>query len=180
MQARTIKEKIILAVVVGIIAGIICAIAKFGWEIPFPPRTPARDLTNPPQQLLQQLGMSFDLSHLTYLFNGNPRPIMSFIMHFGFSITFSVLYCVAAEFWPRIKLWQGAFYGLVLWVVFHVVLLPLFGTVPAPWDQPFAEHFSEIFGHMFCFWVAELARRDLRNRITHQSEDNTLTTQHAH
>ncbi|MEQ4509028.1 MAG: DUF1440 domain-containing protein [Dickeya sp.] len=179
MQARTVKEKIILAVLIGIIAGIICAIAKFGWEIPFPPRTPARDLTNPPQQLLQQLGMSFDLSHLTYLFNGNPRPIMSFIMHFGFSITFTVLYCVAAEFWPRIKLWQGAFYGLVLWVVFHVVLLPLFGTVPAPWDQPFAEHFSEIFGHMFCFWVAELARRDLRNRITHQSED-TLTTQHAH
>ncbi|ACZ75373.1 protein of unknown function DUF1440 [Dickeya parazeae Ech586] len=179
MQARTVKEKIILAVLIGIIAGIICAIAKFGWEIPFPPRTPARDLTNPPQQLLQQLGMSFDLSHLTYLFNGNPRPIMSFIMHFGFSITFTVLYCVAAEFWPRIKLWQGAFYGLVLWVVFHVVLLPLFGTVPAPWDQPLAEHFSEIFGHMFCFWVAELARRDLRNRITHQSEDS-LTTQHAH
>ncbi|TYL42931.1 DUF1440 domain-containing protein [Dickeya sp. ws52] len=179
MQARTIKEKMILAVVVGIIAGIICAIAKFGWEIPFPPRTPERDLTNPPQQLLQQLGMSFDLSHLTYLFNGNPRPIMSFIMHFGFSITFTVLYCVAAEFWPRIKLWQGAFYGLVLWVVFHVVLLPLFGTVPAPWDQPFAEHFSEIFGHMFCFWVAELARCDLRNRLTHQSEDNTLTAQHA-
>ncbi|AJC65037.1 MULTISPECIES: YagU family protein [Dickeya] len=179
MQARTVKEKIILAVLIGIIAGIICAIAKFGWEIPFPPRTPERDLTNPPQQLLQQLGMSFDLSHLTYLFNGNPRPIMSFIMHFGFSITFTVLYCVAAEFWPRIKLWQGAFYGLVLWVVFHVVLLPLFGTVPAPWDQPFAEHFSEIFGHMFCFWVAELARRDLRNRITHQSEDS-LTTQHAH
>ncbi|ATO31422.1 YagU family protein [Dickeya dianthicola] len=179
MQARTVKEKIILAVMIGIIAGIICAIAKFGWEIPFPPRTPERDLTNPPQQLLQQLGMSFDLSHLTYLFNGNPRPIMSFIMHFGFSITFTVLYCVAAEFWPRIKLWQGAFYGLVLWAVFHVVLLPLFGTVPAPWDQPFAEHFSEIFGHMFCFWVAELARRDLRNRITHQSEDNALTTQHA-
>ncbi|MEI7187719.1 DUF1440 domain-containing protein [Dickeya dianthicola] len=179
MQARTVKEKIILAVMIGIIAGIICAIAKFGWEIPFPPRTPERDLTNPPQQLLQQLGMSFDLSHLTYLFNGNPRPIMSFIMHFGFSITFTVLYCVAAEFWPRIKLWQGAFYGLVLWAVFHVVLLPLFGTVPAPWDQPFAEHFSEIFGHMFCFWVAELARRDLRNRITHQSEDNALATQHA-
>ncbi|WOA54235.1 YagU family protein [Dickeya solani] len=180
MQARTVKEKIILAVVIGIIAGIICAIAKFGWEIPFPPRTPERDLTNPPQQLLQQLGMSFDLSHLTYLFNGNPRPIMSFIMHFGFSITFTVLYCVAAEFWPRIKLWQGAFYGLVLWAVFHVVLLPLFGTVPAPWDQPFAEHFSEIFGHMFCFWVAELARRDLRNRITHQQENDTLATQHAH
>jgi len=81
-------------------------------------------------------------------------------MHFGFSITFAMLYCIIAEFKPGVKLWQGAFYGLVVWFAFHVVLLPLFGTVPAPWDQPLAEHFSEITGHMFCFWVAELARRD--------------------
>jgi putative membrane protein len=33
-----------------------------------------------------------------------------------------------------------------------------------------AEHMSEIFGHIFCFWVLELARRDLRNRITHQPD----------
>lgn len=170
MQARTTKEKIWLAILIGIIAGVICAITKFGWEIPFPPRTPARDLTNPPQELLQQLGMSFDMSHITYLYNGNPRPIVSFIVHFGFSIFFTALYCVIAEFWPKIKLWQGAFYGIVLWVAFHLVIMPLFGTVPAPWDQPFAEHFSELFGHMFCFWVAELARRDLRSRFTHQPD----------
>jgi hypothetical protein len=28
--------------------------------------------------------------------------------------------------------------------------------------------FLKITGHMFCFWVAELARHDLRYRMTHQ------------
>ncbi|MFG1172472.1 YagU family protein [Erwiniaceae bacterium CAU 1747] len=166
MKSATIKEKILLAILLGLIAGIICSITKFGWEIPFPPRTPVRDMTNPPQQILEQLGFSSAFTHLTYLFNGNPRPIISFIMHFGFSVSFTLLYCLIAEFKPAITAWQGAAYGLVIWFAFHVVLLPLFGTVPAPWHQPMAEHFSEITGHMFCFWVAELARHDLRSRFT--------------
>ncbi|XBS71563.1 DUF1440 domain-containing protein [Acerihabitans sp. KWT182] len=171
LAATTTKEKILLAILLGIIAGVICAITKFGWEIPFPPRTPARDLTNPPQEILQQLGFSFGFTHITYSYNGNPRPIISFIMHFGFSMTFALLYCLIAEFKKGITLWQGSLYGLFVWFIFHVVLLPAFGTVPAPWHQPLAEHFSEITGHMFCFWVAELARRDLRSRFTHQHEN---------
>lgn len=104
MQLRTTRDKILVVLLVGIIAGVVCALAKFGWEIPFPLRTPLRNLTNPPQKLLQQMGMSFDMSHLSYLYNGNPHPIVSFIMHFGFSITFAVIYCVMAEVWPKIKL----------------------------------------------------------------------------
>ncbi|WP_158783104.1 DUF1440 domain-containing protein [Pantoea sp. BAV 3049] len=170
MKCSTMKDKIALAILLGIITGFICAIVKLGWEIPFPPRTPLRDLTNPPQQILQQLGFSFDFTHLTYLYSDYPRPIISFIMHFGFSITFAALYCLIAEFRPGIKLWQGAFYGLMIWFVFHIVLLPLFGTVPAPWNQPLDEHFSEITGHMFCFWAAELARYALRIKFTGQQE----------
>jgi putative membrane protein len=127
-------------------------------------------LTNPPQQLLQQMGMSFDITHLTYMYNENARPIVSFIMHFGFSITFGVLYAVIAEYRPCITLWQGAMYGLVVWIAFHILIMPALGTVPAPWDQPFAEHFSEATGHMFWAWVMELARRDLRRRITHEPD----------
>ena len=33
-------DQIRLAILLGIIAGIVCAIVKLGWEIPFPPRTP--------------------------------------------------------------------------------------------------------------------------------------------
>ncbi len=170
MRTTTMRQRILTALFIGVVIGIIGAIVKFGWEVPFPPRTPLRDLTNPPQQLLQQMGVPFDITHLTYMYNENARPIVSFIMHFGFSITFGVLYAVVAEYRPSITLWQGAMYGLVVWIAFHILIMPALGTVPAPWDQPFAEHFSEATGHMFWAWVMELARRDLRSRITHEPD----------
>ncbi|TWP24448.1 DUF1440 domain-containing protein [Apibacter muscae] len=159
-----------VAIWVGIISGIVGAIIKFGWEVPFPPRTPQRDLTNPPQQLLEQLGMPYDLSHAVYYFNENPRPIMSFIVHFLFAIFFAVVYCVVAEYYPKIKLWQGTLYGIFLNFLFHIILMPALGTIPAPWNQPLEEHFSELFGHILWTWVIEIFRRDLRNRITKEPD----------
>lgn len=164
------RRHIMLAVLIGIIIGIIGAFVKFGWEVPFPPRTPLRDVTNPPQQLLQQLGMSVDFTHLTYLYNGNPRPVISFLVHFSFSIACGVVYAVAAEYRPGIRLWQGAVFGLFIWIAFHIVIMPLMGTIPAPWDQPLEEHLSEAFGHVFWMWVMELTRSDLRRRITGETE----------
>ncbi|MFC2266944.1 MAG: DUF1440 domain-containing protein, partial [Peptidiphaga sp.] len=42
-----------VAALVGLIAGLFSAVVKFGWEVPFPPRTPPRNATNPPQEQLQ-------------------------------------------------------------------------------------------------------------------------------
>ena len=127
--------------------------------------------TNPPQELLQQLGVPESVTHLSYTFNGNEGlPWISFIVHFSFSIAFAIIYCVLAERFPQIKLWQGAAFGIFVYVAFHVVLMPLMGTVPAPWNQPFAEHFSEFFGHIIWLWVIEVFRRDMRNRITHEPD----------
>lgn len=168
--SEAFRRHVKLAIWIGIIIGIIGAIVKFGWEVPFPPRTPLRNATNPPQELLQQLGFSFQFTHMTYTFSGNQLPIVSFIVHFLFSIGCGVAYAVIAEYKPIIKLWQGVAFGLFIWFAFHIVLMPLMGTVPPPWDQPFDEHFSEFFGHAFWMWVMELCRRDLRNRITGEVE----------
>lgn len=167
ITTRPVVRNYRVAALVGVIVGIIGAIVKFGWEIPFPPRTPERDATNPPQQLLEQMGMSPETSHITYEYLGNPRPIWSFIVHFGFSIVVALFYVIAAEKFPQITLWQGAAFGVVVWIGFHLILMPIMGTVPAMWDQPFGEHFSELFGHAFWLWIMELCRRDLRNRMTH-------------
>ncbi len=59
-------------------------------------------------------------------------------------------------------------FGLVIWIGFHLVLMPIMGIVPTAWDQPWEEHFSEIFGHIFWLWVIEVFRRDMRNRISGQ------------
>ena len=97
------RRRVGVAVLVGIIAGIFSGIIKFGWEVPFPPRTPERNSTNPPQALLEQIfGMSPETSHATYSYLGNDLPYMSFIIHFSFAIFFAALYCVVAEYWPKI------------------------------------------------------------------------------
>lgn len=158
------------ATLAGLVAGFFSAIVKFGWEVPFPPRTPIRDSNNPPQVLLEKLGFSNEFAHTTYMFSDNPRPIMSFIVHFGFCFFFAILYSIWAEKNPKIKLWMGAMYGIVLYILFHVIIMPVMGVVPAPWNQPFSEHLSEFLGHIVWGWSIEIVRRDIRNRITHQPD----------
>lgn len=170
VRSPEFRRMIMLAILIGVIIGIIGAIVKFGWEVPFPPRTPLRNATNPPQELLQQLGFSAAFTHMTYTFSGNQCPIISFIVHFAFSIGVGIWYAVWVEYRPIVAIWQGTLFGIAIWFIFHVVLMPLLGTVPPPWEQPFDEHFSEFFGHAFWMWVMELCRRDLRNRITGQVE----------
>lgn len=170
------RRRIGVATLVGLIAGAFSAIVKFGWEVPFPPRTPERDATNPPQTMLELwFGMSPEQSHALIFFNGNPRPIYSFIVHFAFSIVIALFYCIVAEYFPRIKLWQGAVFGFLAWIFFHVLLMPLTGLVPTPFPwveggQTWDEHFSECFGHILWVWSIEVVRRDIRNRITHEPD----------
>ncbi|WP_144938139.1 YagU family protein [Rothia kristinae] len=165
-----VRRRPAVAVLIGVIAGIFSGIVKFGWEVPFPPRSPERNATNPPQALLELLGMSPEATHQTYTYLGNDLPWVSFIVHFAFAISFAVLYCVIAEYRPGITLWQGAVFGLAVWVAFHLVVMPLMGIVPAPWEQPFGEHFSEALGHVVWAWSIEIVRRDLRSRITGQPD----------
>ncbi|WP_292008208.1 DUF1440 domain-containing protein [Chryseobacterium sp.] len=141
-----------------LLGGFLSAIVKFGWEVPFPPRTPERDATNPPQTLLEQFGLPKDISHFFYLFNENARPIFSFIVHFGFSFFFAWLYYYLSERNKNITLGYGTFYGILIYFLFHIVIMPLLGTVPAPWNQPWQEHFSELFGHMVWAWSIEIIR----------------------
>ncbi|MBF0697637.1 YagU family protein [Actinomyces bowdenii] len=170
------RRRVGVAIVVGIIGGLFSAIVKFGWEVPFPPRTPERNATNPPQTMLEWFGMTSEQSHTAVSFNANDGlPIYSFIVHFAFAIVFALIYCVVAEYYPRIKLWQGAAFGILVWIGAHLVVMPLLGWVPSPFPwvaggQTWAEHFSELFGHIIWLWAIEIVRRDLRNRITHEPD----------
>ncbi|MFD1471637.1 YagU family protein [Companilactobacillus mishanensis] len=169
------QPRIWAAVIAGILGGIMSGIVKLGWEVLLPPRTIARNLTNPPQELLQQFGMPEKITHLTYTYSGQQMPWVSFIMHFGFSITFAIIYCVLAEYFPKVKMGQGTVYGIVIWIAFHLLIMPLMGTVPAVWNQPLSEHFSEALGHAVWAWTIEVFRRDFRNRITHEPDREVET-----
>lgn len=168
------KKKYKAALVAGLAAGLVAGFAKIGWEALFPPRTPERDALNPPVKLLDQLGLSQDTIHFSYTFSETERPIMIFLVHFGFSIFFAVLYSLWIERNAVVKRWGGAVYGTAVFVLFHEILLPIMGTVPPPWEQPAAEHLSELFGHIVWIWIIEIVRRDITSRLT---KTNTLQWQ---
>ncbi|WP_057002422.1 YagU family protein [Agrilactobacillus composti] len=142
----------------GIFGGLISGLVKLGWENILPTRTALRNLTNPPQMLLQQIGIPKHITHLTYTYSGAQMPWVSFIVHFGFSIAFAIIYCLLAQKYAKITIGQGMVFGLAVWVAFHLIIMPLMGTVPAIWNQPIEEHISEALGHMVWMWTIEVFR----------------------
>ena len=83
---------------------------------------------------------------------------------------FLLCYAFIAEICPKIKLWQGAAFGIVITIVFHGIALPIFKLAPPIWNLPSAELFSETVGHILWAWTIEVFRRDIRNRITNEPD----------
>lgn len=137
----------------GFIVGMLSGMVKIGWEAILPPRTQARNATNPPQKMLQQFGVPKSLTHAYILYSKDQKVFwFSLILHFTFSIFFAYIFVILTQVWPKVALWQGMAYGLVIWFAWHVVIMPALKTVPAAWQQPLAEHISEILGHMVWGW----------------------------
>ncbi|TGA98696.1 DUF1440 domain-containing protein [Sporolactobacillus shoreae] len=163
MSGKSLKSRISTLVLAGILGGIVSGFVKLGWEILLPPRTVARGLTNPPQELLQQMGIPAHITHLTFLYSGIGVQWVSLIVHFSFSIVFGIIYCVLAERFPKITIGQGTVFGLVVWVAFHLIIMPAMGTTPPTWKLPFAEDFSEALGHALWMWVIDIFRREAKS-----------------
>lgn len=152
-QKASLKEIVFKSIWFGIISGMVSGMVKIGWEAILPPRTIARNLTNPPQQVMEQLGVPESITHAFVYYSEDQKIFwFSLLLHFSFSIVFSVLFIFIAQYWKKIALWQGVAYGIIIWIVFHILLIPMIGAIPAPWNQPFEEHFSEFFGHIVWSW----------------------------
>lgn len=169
-----------VATFVGFLGGIIAAFVKWGAEVPFPPRTfsDGRDEFNPPYLFLRDY-LDIDPTQTIYTFSEHIiNPVH--ITHIIFSLSFALAYCVLAEIFPRVKLWQGAFAGLVVTVVVHGIMLPALDCTPPLSQLPLDEYISEIFGHIVWFWTIEVFRRDLRNRITKEPDPEVPFSQATH
>ncbi|SUH11500.1 Inner membrane protein yagU [Salmonella enterica subsp. enterica] len=120
--------------------------------------------------------LGIDPTQTVYTFSEHViNPVM--VTHIIFSLVFAIGYCVVAEIFPKVKLWQGILAGLIVTVVVHGIFCPALNLTPPLTQLPFDEYASEILGHVFWFWVIELMRRDLRNRITHEPDAEVpLTT----
>ncbi|UXR86814.1 YagU family protein [Staphylococcus felis] len=153
------RRQVFILLYAGVIGGLLSGIVKLGWEVMFPPRTPERNATNPPQELLQQLGFSSDFTHQTYTFSDMSLPWVSFIVHFSFSIVIAIIYCFLVKKYAYMAMGQGAVFGIAVWILFHLIIMPITHTVPAIWNQPFHEHLSELFGHIVWMITIDYVRQ---------------------
>ncbi|GAF41867.1 hypothetical protein FC83_GL002634 [Agrilactobacillus composti DSM 18527 = JCM 14202] len=167
------KFNIWSAVAAGTAAGIVAGMVKMGWENILPPRTPARDATNPPQRTLEMMGISPEAAHATYSYNGHDLPWPSYLVHYTFSTGFGIAYTVLGHYFPIIKTGHGLFFGLAAWAGAHLYTLPKMGVIPAAADQPVEEHVSEALGHMLWMWSIDAIGNTFYERMTalHQDQD---------
>lgn len=79
------------------------------------------------------------------------------------------MYVVGSIYWSKMRLWFGALYGLIITLVMHGLLIPMFGfrnpkyadgATGWLWNLNLAEHASEILGHVYwsvCIEVCMIA-----------------------
>ncbi|TBM31750.1 YagU family protein [Hafnia paralvei] len=170
VQTDPARRRYGVATLVGFAAGIMSAFVKWGAEVPLPPRTisDGRAEFNPPYLFLRDY-LGIDPTSTVYTFSEHIiNPVM--VTHILFSLVFAIGYCIVAERFPKVKMWQGVMAGIICTIAVHGISFPLLGLTPPLSQLPADEYISEIFGHIVWFWAIELIRRDLRNRITHEPD----------
>ena len=170
VQTDPTRRRYGVATLVGFAAGIMSAFVKWGAEVPLPPRTisDGRAEFNPPYLFLRDY-LGIDPTSTVYTFSEHIiNPVM--VTHILFSLVFAIGYCIVAERFPKVKMWQGVMAGILCTIAVHGISFPLLGLTPPLSQLPADEYLSEIFGHIVWFWAIELIRRDLRNRITHEPD----------
>ncbi|MEI8631382.1 DUF1440 domain-containing protein [Vibrio sp. PP-XX7] len=93
--------------------------------------------------------MGVDVDSMVYHFSGITINWGNLSVHFAFSIVFAVLYCIVAERFPGIKLWQGIAASIVIAIAVHVISFPLFGWTPAASQLPLDEHIAGILWSLY-------------------------------
>lgn len=166
VQTQTANRRFFAAIVAGFAGGMISGFVKAGTEGILPPRTPDRAI--PPAEVLQSFGI--DVQNMVYQYSDHVVNWGISGVHYLFSVVFALFYCVAAEIFPRVKLWQGLAFGILVTIGFHGIVLPVGGWAPPIWKLPIDELFSESFGHLIWAWTIEIVRRDLRNRMTNRPD----------
>lgn len=144
------------AIGAGIAAGLISGLVKMGWENVFPPRTVERDAKNPPYKTMKMLGIPDKVIHQNYSFSGHKIEWPGFIIHYGFSVSWAVLYELLRHKYPAITKDHGTWYGIGVWAAFHLGVMPALNVVPSAKEQPKDEHLSELVGHMVWMWTNDL------------------------
>jgi putative membrane protein len=139
------------------IGGAISSLVKSGTEANMPPRI-AGEISPPAANIDAWLGGLGIHSHsLDYVYQGVTIPGAVMLYHWLFSFAFAFFYVLISAYWPKIRLWFGAAYGLIITFIMHGFLIPALGfRHPAYlqgetgwlWKLNGYELWSEFLGHV--------------------------------
>lgn len=158
----------------GIVIGLVSPLIKSGTEALFPPWGPDV-VPAPPMQIMTYWG--FQDPWFTILGNQIPWGV---VLHIFLAFVTVFVYCLVAEVFPRVTLWRGFAYGLLMMIILHVIMVPLLSTMPGlfgpdtwkdnPWNLPFRSNFDELMDHLLAYWIYEEMRKGIRYRVTGQPD----------
>ncbi|WP_168393508.1 YagU family protein [Erwinia amylovora] len=139
------------------IGGFISSLVKSGTEANMPPRV-AGEISPPAAHIDAWLGpLGINAHSMDYVYQGITIPGAVMLYHWLFSFAFAFAYVLLSACWPKVRLWYGAAYGLIITIVMHGLLIPALGfRHPAYldgktgwlWELNGYELWSEILGHI--------------------------------
>lgn len=156
------KKNAMVLVLATFIGGFISSLVKSGTEANMPPRI-AGEISPPAANIDAWLGWLGVNSHsLDYVYQGITIPGAVMLYHWLFSFAFAFVYIFISAIAPKIRLWYGAAYGIIITLVMHGLLIPalgfrhpayLDGQVGWLWNLNGYEFWSEMIGHI-CWSVS--------------------------
>ncbi|PCN64556.1 hypothetical protein A8V21_06060 [Yersinia pestis] len=160
MKKRVNLQVIAWATIIG---GFVSSLVKSGTEVNMPPRV-VGEISPPAANIDAWLGWLGINSHsMDYVYQGVTISGAVVLYHWLFSFVFAFVYVLLSAYWPKVRLWYSAAYGLSITVAIHGVLIPalgfrhpayLAGETGWLWNLNGYELWSEIIGHL-C-WSASL------------------------
>lgn len=148
------------------IGGAVSSLIKTGTEGNMPPRVPG-EISPPAANIDAWLGWAGINSHsLDFIYQGVTMSGAAMIYHWFFSFLFAFLYVAVSFYTPKIRLWYGAAYGLLITLIMHGFLIPalgfrhpvyLNGATGWIWRLNGYEFWSELIGHVLWSMSIELS-----------------------
>ena len=161
-----IKKNSTILIYATLVGGFISSLVKSGTEANMPPRI-AGEMSPPALNIDAWLGWLGINSHsLDYVYQGVTIPGAVMLYHWLFSFIFAFVYIYLSAITPKIRLWYGAAYGIVITLVMHGFLIPALGLRhPAYlngqtgwlWNLNGYEFWSELIGHICWSFSIEIS-----------------------
>lgn len=146
-----------------LIGGFISSLVKWGSEVNMPPRVPG-EISPPAAHINAWFGdLGFNAHSLDYVYQGANVLGAVTLYHWLFSFATAFLYVLISAYWPRIRMWYGAFYGILVTIGAHGLMIPALGfrnpvyadgKVGWLWNLNAAELWSEFLGHIY--WAVSI------------------------